>query len=128
MNDRERHNARRGLMIYFAVLVVGSAFFEWKILRIGESIDKVPLLIIALMYAPAAASLASRLCLREGFKDISFRLGGREGKWAVQIMLSYVETKEQADALCDKIVPVVQEALRGAVPPPLSIPSSLKRQ
>ena len=51
-----------------------------------------------------------------------------EGKWAVQIMLSYVETKEQADALCDKIVPVVQKALRGAVPPPLSIPSSLKRQ
>ena len=41
------------------------------------------------MYTPAAASLAARLSLREGFTDITFRLGGREGKWGVGLAWLY---------------------------------------
>jgi len=52
----------------------------------------------------------------------------REGKWAVQIMLSYCETKEQADALCDKAVPIVQKALRTPAAPPLALPKGFTKQ
>src|SRR5689334_15615668 len=74
-----KENARRGLTVYFALLVAGSAFFEWKILRTGESIAKLPGLVFALMYVPAIASIGARLVMREGFGDVSFRLGKREG-------------------------------------------------
>jgi membrane protease YdiL (CAAX protease family) len=33
--------------------------------------------VLALMWTPAAASVVARLALREGFTDVSFRLGGR---------------------------------------------------
>ena len=56
MHEAEKQNARRGLMIYFAVLIAASAFVEGKILQTGESIDKARLLILTLMYTPAAAS------------------------------------------------------------------------
>ena len=79
MNVEERQSARQGLAIYFAVLLAGSAFLEWKILRTGESTRKIQLLILTMMYIPAVASVAARLTLREGFADVSFRLGGREG-------------------------------------------------
>jgi membrane protease YdiL (CAAX protease family) len=79
----ERATARRGLVIYFAVLIVGSAYFESKILQTGESIDKVPGLVLAWMFMPAVASIVARLALREGFADVSLRLGGREGASAV---------------------------------------------
>jgi membrane protease YdiL (CAAX protease family) len=71
--------ARRGLTVYFALLAAGTAFFEWKILRTGESIENLPGLVFALMYVPALASVGARLVMREGFGDVSFRLGGREG-------------------------------------------------
>jgi membrane protease YdiL (CAAX protease family) len=77
VNRKEK--ARRGLTVYFALLVAGTAFFEWKILRTGESIDKLPGLVFALMYVPAIASIGARLALREGFGDVSFRLGKWEG-------------------------------------------------
>jgi membrane protease YdiL (CAAX protease family) len=74
-----KEKARRSLTVYFAILASGTAFFEWKILRTGQSIEKLPGLVFALMYVPAMASIGARLVLREGFKDVSFRLGGREG-------------------------------------------------
>src|SRR5262245_45184574 len=75
----ETKNARRGLTIYFTVLILGSIFLEWKIIQTGESIEKTPWLILALMYTPAVASIVARLALRDGFEDVSFHFGAREG-------------------------------------------------
>lgn len=83
--DVAKQTSRRGLAVYFAVLIVGSAFFESRILQSGESIDKVQGLVLALMYMPAAASVVARLVLREGIGDISLRWGGRGGSRAVML-------------------------------------------
>jgi membrane protease YdiL (CAAX protease family) len=69
--DDARIRARRGLAIYFAVLVPLSAVFE--ALMIAGSLSW----FWALMWAPAVASVVARLALREGFADVSFRFGGR---------------------------------------------------
>jgi membrane protease YdiL (CAAX protease family) len=68
------------LAVYFTALVLGSAFFEWKITETGEAIERLPWLMLALMYTPGAASIVARLACREGFGDISFRPGGSEGR------------------------------------------------
>lgn len=81
--DIAKQTARRGLAVYFAFLILGSAFFETRILQTGESINKVQGLILGLMYMPAIASAVARLTLREGFGDISLRWGGREGSRGV---------------------------------------------
>ena len=77
------------MTVYFALLTFGSAFFEWKIVKIGEPIEKIPALIFALMYVPAIASIGARLVLREGFGDVSFRLGGQEGRRSLLLALLY---------------------------------------
>jgi membrane protease YdiL (CAAX protease family) len=64
--------ARRGLAVYFAILVPLTVVFQAIIISTGDSI----LWLIPLMWSPAAASIAARLVLREGFADVSFRLGG----------------------------------------------------
>jgi hypothetical protein len=61
-----RLRARRGLAIYFAVLVPLSAVFE--ALMITGSLSW----FWALMWTPAFASVVARLALREGFADVSF--------------------------------------------------------
>jgi len=86
---KEKEIARRGLAVYFALLTFGSAFFEWKIVKSGEPIEKIPALIFALMYVPAIASIGARLVLREGFGDVSFRLGGQEGRRSLLLGLLY---------------------------------------
>jgi CAAX protease family protein len=69
--DTQRQ-ARRGLAIYFAVLVPLTAVFEAIIIITGNfSWSSI------LMFVPAAASVVARLVLREGFADVSFRFGGR---------------------------------------------------
>jgi membrane protease YdiL (CAAX protease family) len=40
-------------------------------------------LIGALMFVPTTASVVARLALKEGFSDVSFRLGGRRGRNAI---------------------------------------------
>lgn len=45
--------------------------------------------VLFLMWAPGVAGLISRLVLREGFGDISLRLGGRRTWWALLIGLGY---------------------------------------
>lgn len=77
--DWDKQNAGRGLATYFAALLTGSAFVEWKIRQTGLPIENTPRLMLALMYMPAGASIIARLALREGFSDVSFRSGGREG-------------------------------------------------
>jgi hypothetical protein len=67
-----KETARRGLTIYFALLTLGTAVFEWRILRTGVSIEKLPALVFALMYVPAMASTAGRgLQVSRNFSDRS---------------------------------------------------------
>ena len=67
-----RSRARRGLAVFFAVLVPLSAVFQAITIGTGNASW-----ILALMWTPALASVVSRLALREGFADVSFRFGGR---------------------------------------------------
>jgi len=78
-----RLRARRGLTIYFAVLVPLSVVFETLMIRGSSS------WVWALMWTPAAASVVARLALREGFGDVSFRLGGRRGWKAIGLALIF---------------------------------------
>src|SRR5262245_60151029 len=87
--EADNKTARRGLVVYFVVLIIGSVFFEYKILRTGESIERVPGLILALMYIPTLASVVARLVLKEGFDDISLRWGGSEGRRAAFLAWVY---------------------------------------
>src|ERR687885_811053 len=66
-----QRQARRGLAIYLAVVVVLTALFDVLVITFN------PLWILGRMFAPAAASVVARLVLREGFADVSFRFGGR---------------------------------------------------
>jgi uncharacterized protein len=81
--------ARRGLAIYFSLVVIGSAFFEWRILRTGDPIGAHVRLVFALMWTPAIASFVSRLVLREGISDVSFRWGGRAGTDACRVAWTF---------------------------------------
>ena len=68
-----RRKARRGLTVYFAVVVVLSVLFE-GIIIFKPDMDGP--FIAALMWVPAIASVVARLVLGEGFSDVSFRFGG----------------------------------------------------
>ena len=83
-----RHQARRGLVIYFAVVVLLSAPIQAVIiasdLEGGRNGTVQWLALIgALMFVPTTASVVARLALGEGFSDVSFRLEGRRGRDAV---------------------------------------------
>ena len=80
-----RRQARRGLAIYFGVVIVLSAGIEGFILM-NPHLDG---LIAGLMLVPALAAVSARLLLREGFADVSFRLGGRRGWTAVGFALLF---------------------------------------
>ncbi|HEX7138371.1 MAG TPA: type II CAAX endopeptidase family protein [Vicinamibacterales bacterium] len=88
--------ARRGLAIYFLLVVIGSAFFEWRILKTGEQVGASVQLVFALMWTPAIASFIARLVGREGFRDVSFRWGGRAGTnacllaWIFPLIVGFV--------------------------------------
>lgn len=71
--------ARKGLVVFFAVVLVGSAAIEAAIWAAPDPIGKHPGLVAALTWTPALASLVARVALREGPRDVSFRLGGRRG-------------------------------------------------
>ncbi len=70
--------ARKGLYIYFSVLIAGSAVLEWLLIRAGDSIRNHVPLVLLLMWTPAIASFIARIALREGFRDVSFRFGGKQ--------------------------------------------------
>lgn len=78
-----RLRARRGLTIYFAVLVPLSAVFEALMIRGNTS------WVWALMWTPAAASVVARLVGNEGFGDVSFRLGGCRGLKGIGLALIF---------------------------------------
>jgi membrane protease YdiL (CAAX protease family) len=67
-----RSAARRGLAVYFALIVVLSGTIE----TIWILNPEMSLLVLPLMWSPAIVSVIARLILREGFSDVSFRFGG----------------------------------------------------
>jgi membrane protease YdiL (CAAX protease family) len=68
-----RRAARRGLAIYFALVVVLSGAIEAYIIMNPELFGTM---VGVLMWSPALASVIARLVLKEGFSDVSFRFGG----------------------------------------------------
>jgi membrane protease YdiL (CAAX protease family) len=69
-----RSEARRGLAMYFCFIVAFEVVVcTWAITRPQNA----QLSIAVLMFTPAVSSIATRLIRREGFGDVSFRLGGR---------------------------------------------------
>ncbi|MFI6172320.1 type II CAAX prenyl endopeptidase Rce1 family protein [Nocardia sp. NPDC051052] len=80
--DRRRE-ARRGIGVFLVALVVLSAPA-----MVFAVVARNDIGILVLMWAPGLAALATRLMLREGFGDISLRLGRRSG-WALLIALGY---------------------------------------
>src|SRR3954452_11710074 len=71
-----RRAARRGLAIYFALVVVISGSLEAYYIFINPELLGTLFGLLPLMWTPAAASVIARLVLREGFSDVSFRFGG----------------------------------------------------
>ena len=81
-----RRAARRGLAIYFALVVVISGGLQAYMIFINPEWFGTMTGIFALMWSPAVASVIARLILREGFTDVSFRFGDcahcRGTRWA----------------------------------------------
>jgi len=71
--------ARKGLTVFFPVLIVCSAIVEYLIVRAGDPMSNHPNLVLVLMWIPALSSAVARLSLREGIRDVSFRFGGKVG-------------------------------------------------
>jgi membrane protease YdiL (CAAX protease family) len=80
-DDRQR--ARRGLALFFTLVIVFEAVVITAMVVTG-----MYALVVALMWSVALASVIARLVLREGFADVSFRLGGRRSvRWFVIALL-----------------------------------------
>jgi membrane protease YdiL (CAAX protease family) len=81
--------ARRGLIIFFALLIPFTALFQWLMITRGG------IWVLPLMLLPAAASVVARLAQGEGFRDVSFRLGRRSWKallyaWLFPVVLGFI--------------------------------------
>jgi membrane protease YdiL (CAAX protease family) len=76
-----RARARRGLAIYFALVIVLTGAIDAVVIGLKDmGMDSLALLT---MLVPALSSVIARLVLREGFGDVSFRIGGRRGWTAI---------------------------------------------
>jgi uncharacterized protein len=71
-----RRAARRGLAIYFSLVVVISGSLQAYYIFINPELLGTLFGLLALMWSPAVASVIARLILGEGFSDVSFRFGG----------------------------------------------------
>ena len=81
--------ARRGLFVYFAVLVPVTALIQGLLLATEKPIGSQTGLVLALMWTPGFAALVARLVFREGPRDVSFRFGGRRGLRMLGLALAY---------------------------------------
>ncbi len=78
------HQARRGLLVYFAFLIPISTL--WYILDDTRILNDHYTL---LMFTPAIASILTRLVLRESVKDVSFQFGGRRALVAIGFVVLF---------------------------------------
>lgn len=74
-----RIRARRGLAVYFGLVLLGSGALEGVMIARGLPITNMLALAVANMWVPGIASVITRLLLREGFGDVSFALRGAHG-------------------------------------------------
>ncbi len=74
-----------GLCVFFVVLIAGSAYFEYRILLLGGSIQNHLGLIFGLVWWVTISSIVARLALRERIGDVSFRWGGTAGTRAIAV-------------------------------------------
>lgn len=79
--DERRRRAQRGLAIYFAVVVLLSTIIEGTIIARGGPLAEHMWLVIGLMWSPTVSMIVARLVMREGVRDVSFRLGLRRNGW-----------------------------------------------
>ncbi|MGE3676022.1 MAG: CPBP family glutamic-type intramembrane protease [Polyangiaceae bacterium] len=76
--------ARLAVSAFLTLTLLISGVFQWLLLRTGDPIEKHVGLVLGLMWTPGLVSIALRLVLREGFADVSFRLGGWRGvRWSL---------------------------------------------
>jgi uncharacterized protein len=91
-----REQARRGLTIYFAVVIIVSGALEWWIITHGGLNGPGRTLVFPLMYTPALACVIARLIGREGFRDVSFKWGGLVGTrasltaWLLPVAVGFI--------------------------------------
>lgn len=93
LNAPTKTVARRGLAIYFVVVAALSVPIQVVTIRAdldggANGAGQWIALMAALMSVPTIASVVARLALREGFADVSFRLGGRRGRDAILLALA----------------------------------------
>ncbi|WP_254832762.1 CPBP family intramembrane glutamic endopeptidase [Haloglomus salinum] len=78
--------ARRGLILYLGLVLLGSVPLLSLIIRASTPIGQQLEYVLALMWVPALASGIARVANGEGFEDLSFRL--RERTVAVRVLLA----------------------------------------
>ncbi|CAM2903836.1 CPBP family intramembrane metalloprotease [Paenibacillus taichungensis] len=69
--EEKVQKARRGLLVFFAVLIPLSILSYVLIM-------KAPIFGLLLMWTPGLSSIFARVVLREGISDISLRFGGKQ--------------------------------------------------
>jgi len=88
-SSERRQKARRGLALYLGLTFTLSFGIEAWIIALGGSIDHHIGQVMLLMWTPSFASVVARLVLREGFGDVSLRLGGRKGLIGLLVALVF---------------------------------------
>ena len=77
--SESRNRAQKSLLAFFLVLIPLTALTDWKIIHAGGRIGDHRAILYCVMWTPMIASFATRLIMREGFTDVSFRFGGKQG-------------------------------------------------
>mgnify|MGYP006283653071 CR=1 FL=1 len=70
--------ARRGLFIYFILVLIGSIPLLWLMIRSAKPINQQIKLVLPLMWVPTVSSFLTRVINKEGMKDISFQIREKE--------------------------------------------------
>lgn len=78
MNATKR--ARRALALYLGLTFATTYAIQAWIFALGGPIADHSWKVLAMMWTPAIVSIACRLVLREGLRDVSFRLGAQKAR------------------------------------------------
>jgi membrane protease YdiL (CAAX protease family) len=110
--------ARRGIVIFLAVLVALSIPIQTLIIKNGLSVLNITMMV----WVPFVASCVARCVMREGFKDVSFRLGRHSGKpllvgWCYPILVGVVAYGIAWSTGLAELSPVTQHPTTGITIP-----------